>query len=304
MQLLCEIGGCQDTGGIERHGAFDNVFKLADVAGPRICRQHFHDVFVGGDGLSHPAAVTLEKMIEEQRQVRHAFAQRWNIDGDNVQAIVQILSELSFLHLLLQFLVGGGNDSNIDGNALHAPDPLNLSLFQNAQQAGLHIGTGFADLVEKNGSAVCGLKEALLHVCRTRECALDVAEQFGFEKRFRKGAAVDGDEGKLHAVAVGMNRAGDHFLSASALALNEDGRACPSNPRDHFVDLDHRRAHPDHADFAVLLLGQVLAKRKILPHEPRLFQSAPDRQPEIVDLVCRLLLEKKKKKTEKKTTTK
>jgi len=44
------------------------------------------------------------------------------------------------------------------------------------------------------------------------ECAAFVAEQFAFQERLGDGGAIDGDERRVRAVAVLVNRAGDQSL--------------------------------------------------------------------------------------------
>jgi hypothetical protein len=50
-----------------------------------------------------------------------------------------------------------------------------------------------------------------------------VAEEFGFEKGFGEGAAIDGDEGVELASAVKVEGFGDEFLSGATFTEYEDG---------------------------------------------------------------------------------
>ena len=53
------------------------------------------------------------------------------------------------------------------------------------------------------------------------ESALHVAEELGFEQRFGKGAAIDGDEGRFGASAVFVDGAGNEFFSRAAFSSNQ-----------------------------------------------------------------------------------
>ncbi len=63
-----------------------------------------------------------------------------------------------------------------------------------AQQLRLQGQRHLADLVQKQRSPVGGLDPAHAALHRAGKCAARVAEQFGFEQRFRNRRAVDGDK--------------------------------------------------------------------------------------------------------------
>jgi hypothetical protein len=75
-----------------------------------------------------------------------------------------------------------------------------LAFFEHAQQARLQGERHVADLVEEQCAAT-GLRDAAdgTFLARARECAFFVAQQFGFDQRFRDGRAVHGDEGAMRA---------------------------------------------------------------------------------------------------------
>ncbi len=65
---------------------------------------------------------------------------------------------------------------------------------QNAKEFHLHGKAGFADFVEEDGAAVGDFEQAAFVLIGAGERALNVAEEFAFEQRLWKCAAVDGDE--------------------------------------------------------------------------------------------------------------
>ena len=75
-----------------------------------------------------------------------------------------------------------------------AADGLNLSAFQKPQQLSLHLQAHLPDFVEEERALMRLLQTARPVTIRAGEAALGVAEQLGFEQRFRKGRAVDGHE--------------------------------------------------------------------------------------------------------------
>ena len=130
-------------------------------------------------------------------------------DGENVQAIVEILPKAALLHQVLQVLVGGGEDPDVDPDGVRAADPLKFALLQDAQQSHLGARRDLPDLVQEQGSAVRDFEDpAPLHG-RSGECPLLVAEQFAFEKRLGKGPAVDRHESLRPSRTVVMDGPGD-----------------------------------------------------------------------------------------------
>jgi len=96
-------------------GALDGVLKDADVAGPVV---PFHGFEALGrepdDVLTHLHGKLLEEVIGEQDDVFSAVAQGRNLDGDDAEAVVEVLAELAILHELEKILIGGGDDADID----------------------------------------------------------------------------------------------------------------------------------------------------------------------------------------------
>jgi hypothetical protein len=70
----------------------------------------------------------------------------------------------------------------------------NGSLLDRTQQLALHRERKIADLVEKERSALRGLKEAGAVFVGARERALAVAEELRFKQRFGDRPAVDRDK--------------------------------------------------------------------------------------------------------------
>ena len=66
-----------------------------------------------------------------------------------------------------------------------------------------------------------------------------MAEQLTLDERFRKGCAVQGDEGALAPAAIIVKRLGDQFLPCAALAGDQDGRAAVGDLFDLGVDVLH-----------------------------------------------------------------
>ena len=57
-----------------------------------------------------------------------------------------------------------------------------------------------------------------------------MAEQIGKEERFRKGGAVDGDEGAASSRAGAVDLPSGELLASAALAQDQDGQIAGSEP--------------------------------------------------------------------------
>lgn len=73
---------------------------------------------------------------------------------DDVKPVVEIFAELAFAHVLAQIAVGGGHDADIGFDVLVAADSLEGARFEDAQEPDLGGGVDFADLVQKERTAV------------------------------------------------------------------------------------------------------------------------------------------------------
>src|SRR6185503_18741342 len=112
----------------------------------------------------------------------------------HVQAVVEILAELTPRDRLREVLVRRRDDADVDADRLVAADPLELALLQDAQDLHLEERRDLADLVEEDRSAVAELELAHLHADRARKSALFVPEELALEQLRRKRAAIDRDE--------------------------------------------------------------------------------------------------------------
>src|SRR5690606_40707691 len=101
-----------------------------------------------------------------------------------------------------------------------------------------------ADRVEEERSAIRLLDQAALALLAgAGEGAGRVAEQFGFDEVFGDRRAIDGDEIAAAAAAV-MDRAGEKFLAAAGLALDEDRDVARRKLRCPRLHPLHRRVTP------------------------------------------------------------
>jgi hypothetical protein len=181
---------------------------------------------------------------DEEGDIVAAVTERGQLDGDDVEPVIEILAERAFLDSLFERFVGGGDHADVDVDGDVVADAADFAFLEDAQDPALEHGRHGTDFVEEDGAAVGLLEEALLVVDGAGEGAAAVAEEFGFEEGLGEGAAVDRDEGGELAPAVEVERFGDEFLAGAAFAEDEHGAFGVGDAFDHFEDGLHAGEAP------------------------------------------------------------
>src|SRR6185437_11243348 len=172
--------------------ALDDVFELADVARP--IKGSELGERIGGQLRDRLFGRTGEFGDEELRQRRNVLlvlAQRRQVNGHDVQAVVQIFTERALLERGAQVAVGGGDQADIHFLGAGAAEAFEFALLQDAQQFDLRGHGHVADLVEEQRALVGQLEFPRLGSGGAGEGALFVAEQLALEQVFGDGGAVD-----------------------------------------------------------------------------------------------------------------
>src|SRR5438045_3929957 len=133
-----------------------------------------------------------EKMIGQNRDVLEPRPKGRQRDGDHVQAIVQVLTEMLALNCESRIAVGGGNETNVHLRILLlAAHSTYDAVLHDAKKLRLQGKRHLRELVEKECSSMRRLEEAGLFAIGAGECALPVAEHLRLEKMLWHGCAVD-----------------------------------------------------------------------------------------------------------------
>src|SRR5690606_32834884 len=198
----------------------------------------------------------------EQRHVAPPLAQGRNVDGKDVEPVVEILAKCPVAHRLAQVAIGRGNDADIHLLRPGGADRLELSFLEDAKQLGLELQRQLADLVEEDRSAVGEGKAPLALLGGAGEGALLVAEELALDESARHGGTIDLDERAIGSVAGAVNGAGDELLAGARLAVDQDGGVGPGDLGDLLAHAPDRVAAADEAVLGIgfaLLLADVLA---------------------------------------------
>ena len=136
-------------------------------------------------------AYTGKKVVREHGYVARTISQRRQMEGDDVQTVVQVLTEGPGLDSRPQVTIRRGQDPKVNGDRARTADALQLALLQDPQQLALERVRKLADFVEEHRSSLGELEPAFLLCHGTSKRAALVAKQLAFEKGFGEGGAVD-----------------------------------------------------------------------------------------------------------------
>jgi hypothetical protein len=224
VELWREVGEVDGALVAEEHGAFDDVFELADVAGPGVGEEGLHGE--GGDVLNveaHAGVVEAHEEADELWDVLGALAEGGEVEVDDFEAVVEVFAEGGFVDHGLEVAVGGGEDLYVDADEVGAADAAEGLLFDGAEELGLDVEGHGGDFVEEEDAAVGDFHEAVFALFGAGEGAGFVAEELGFEDGVLDGGAVDGDEGFVVAGTSLVDGVGEDFFAGAGGAGDEDG---------------------------------------------------------------------------------
>src|SRR2546428_2038061 len=124
-------------------------------------------------------------MIDQERNVVAAVAERGDLDADDVEAEVEILAKPLGLDQIFETAVRGRDDAHVDVARGLRADRTDLAVLEHAQELALHGHAHVPDLVEEERAAVRQLEETLARRVRPGEGTLRVAEELALEERVR-----------------------------------------------------------------------------------------------------------------------
>jgi hypothetical protein len=181
-------------------------------------------------------------MLDQQRDVLAALSQRRQLHRDDVQPVVKIFAKRAVRNHLRKVGMRRGDHADVNLDCVRITNPLELTFLQHAQQLGLKRGTHRSDFVEKQRALVRLLEPPLPRADRTGKRTAYVAEELGFEQRFRNRAAVQRDEAVRAPRTVVMDGASRQFLAGTGLAGDQNGTGRCRNCFEQLKKLAHNAA--------------------------------------------------------------
>jgi hypothetical protein len=211
-----DVGRADDGRARHDHRSLDRVLQLPHVTRPAVREYPIPGrVIKACHLLVVLPRVSHEKLVRQLFDVPHSLAERWQMDRDDGQPIVEILAKLVVGERFLGVLVRRRHNTDVDVDLLPATKASHLPRLQRAQELHLNVGRHLGDLVEEHRSAVRELEGALLLVRGPGECAFLVTEQLVLEDIFRKSRAVEREERPGRPVALRVKGARHQLLSGA-----------------------------------------------------------------------------------------
>ena len=179
---------------------------------------------VAGEKLLVPPVLLVEprqEALSEDEDLLLALAQRRNANLHDVEAVVEVFTELTAGERLLEIAIGRRHDPGVHVDHPVASDAGEAEVLQDVQELGLK-GTGkLGDLVEVDRPLVGVLELARLSAVRPGERALFVAEELRLEEPGGNRGAVDLDEGATAASRGGVDGSRDEVLADAAFPTED-----------------------------------------------------------------------------------
>ena len=161
-------------------------------------------------------------MLGEERDVGAALAERRYADVDDVQAVIEVLTEAAGSDLRLEVPVGRRDDPDVALDRAALADGGVLTLLEQAEE--LHLGgqRELADFVEEQRPALGRRDDSTTSRVGAGERAAGVPEELALDELERNRAAVDRDEGVVSPLARVVEGGHHELLARAALAGDED----------------------------------------------------------------------------------
>ena len=172
----------------------------------------FDPQFAGGN---------LQEVPRQAGNIFAALAQRRQMNANHVQAVEQVLTELSFLHTLLKVLVGCRNNSHVYLHRRIAANAIELAIGQHAQQARLYIKRHIADLIEEQSPTVSLLKTSLTYGIGAGKCPFFVTEKFRFDQVFWDCSHIQCDKRRFCPRAMAVQGVRNQLFTGTGFAVDQ-----------------------------------------------------------------------------------
>ena len=172
----------------------DRVFDLPDIPWPVVVEKDLHRIRANLF-LWRPPAQTLQKIGDQQRQVREPLAKRRHCDRDHVKTVIEVFPKGSPFDFFSQVPGRCRKYANVDPGDGLAPQPVEFSELERPEELDLGGHGDIAYFVQEQGASLGEFEQALTGVNGAGECALFMAEHLGLQQRLRIGGAIEHNEG-------------------------------------------------------------------------------------------------------------
>src|ERR1700730_13390224 len=167
--------------------SLEHVPQLSDIARPVVATQCLARLWCQ---LRCGATKLEEKAGCEEQNVVAPLAQRRNANVKDVEAVIEVVTELPKRTRILQIPVGGSDDAHVDSDRSRTSESQELTLLQHTQELRLRRRRHLRDLVEEEHAARGQFHLPRLRLLRACERASLESEELGLEKLVRQRRAI------------------------------------------------------------------------------------------------------------------
>ena len=206
----------------EDDGALHQVAQLVHVAGKGIalkqrlcCGMNRVHVFAEFRGIE------AQEVESQEQYVITAIAQWWHMDGKDIEAKEEILTEAAVPLQLIEILICRGDQAHIDGDFPGSTNATDSSSFEGAQQLALGLMSAIS-----SRKRLPPLLSSNIPFTRSRasvKAPFSCPIELTLKERIRNGRAVDADEGGTRPGTQAVDGAGDKLLPGAAFDGDEHG---------------------------------------------------------------------------------
>ena len=125
------------------------VVELADVARPRILDERVRGSHRQFERRPICGPMLSQKMPSQRDDVCATLPKRWNVNGDNRHAVVEVFAKVAGCHLVDEVSIGRSDQPEIGLSFRRGSNRPKSSLLKDAEQFYLLVQGHLADLVEK-----------------------------------------------------------------------------------------------------------------------------------------------------------
>src|SRR5271166_2490076 len=271
----------QDCAAGPEQGLLEDALQLPDIPRPGIASEAIHHLRCNFSDLTPQLDIIApQEELHQQRQVVSPVAQGRQMDGDDIEPVIEIRSEFTLRRPRLQIAVGSPDQPHVGPDQFVATDPLELLILEQAEHLGLHGFGHVANLVQEECPAVALLELADPLAVGPGEGAALVAEQLAFQQALGDGRAVEGPIRRPSPGSVLVDGAGDQLLAGAALTGDQHREVPRGDPANGLVHFAHGRASADDGAGEVGVRG-CFGYRGWPAHPPAHLQRLIDHPPEL-----------------------
>ncbi len=100
----------------------NGIFQFAHVAGPIVIIENVLYFMGNKRKFGAGAKFAAHNVVNQRQDIFGAAAQRWNINADNAETVVEVFAEFALRNKAFKFFVRGRNDAHIHFRMVGAAD--------------------------------------------------------------------------------------------------------------------------------------------------------------------------------------